>query len=238
MTNAERVGTFRIARMLPTRPSRSSAESRGLDRRPFANVARLRSSMAGALLAIAALLLASPASAHTGAGLPGGFFYGFRHPLIGLDHLLAMVSVGLWGAFLGPPLIHALPVVFPIAMVAGAALGMLGVTLPPLEVGIALSVLMLGGCIAFSVKAPIWAAALVVGLFALFHGYAHGRELPSAADPFDYSAGFVLATGLLHVLGIGIGFLNAWPGGIVATRGIGGIIGAFGVWFLCQAVGP
>jgi urease accessory protein len=182
-------------------------------------------------------LLSNPAAAHMGTGLPGGFASGFIHPFSGIDHLLAMVSVGLWGAFLGRPLIFALPVVFPAMMVAGAIMGMFVVPLPPVEVGIALSVLVLGGCIALSVRAPVWAASLVVALFAVFHGYAHGKELPSAADPVSYSAGFVLATGLLHVAGIGLGFLNELPNGIVATRSIGGVIGALGAWFLYRALG-
>jgi urease accessory protein len=183
------------------------------------------------------LLLSNPAAAHMGTGLPGGFLSGFRHPLSGLDHLLAMVSVGLWGAFLGRPLLYVLPVVFPGMMVAGAIMGMFVVPLPPVEVGIALSVLVLGGCIALSVKAPVWAASLVVALFAVFHGYAHGRELPSAADPISYSAGFVLATGFLHVSGISLGFLNDCPRGVLATRSLGGVIAAMGAWFLYQAIG-
>jgi urease accessory protein len=182
-------------------------------------------------------LLSNPAVAHMGTGLPGGFVSGFIHPFSGLDHLLAMVSVGLWGAFLGRPLIYALPVVFPGMMVAGAIMGMFVVPLPPVEFGIALSVLVLGGCIALSLRAPVWAASLVVALFAVFHGYAHGRELPSAADPVSYSAGFVLATGLLHVAGIGLGFLNQLPNGIMVTRSIGGVIGALGGWFLYRALG-
>jgi urease accessory protein len=184
----------------------------------------------------AALLFGSPAEAHTGTGLAGGFPSGFRHPFTGPDHLLAMVSVGLWGAFLGRPLIYALPVIFPAVMVGGAVLGMFGVPLPPVEIGIALSVLVLGGCIALSLKAPVWVASLIVAAFAVFHGYAHGRELPSAADPIAYIVGFVLATGLLHVLGIGIGFLNDRPGGVAATRSVGAIIGGIGVWFLYQAI--
>jgi urease accessory protein len=159
------------------------------------------------------------------------------HPFGGIDHLLAMVSVGLWGAFLGRPLIHVLPVVFPAMMVAGAILAMFGVPLPPVEVGIAVSVLVLGACIALSLRAPVWAASLVVAVFAVFHGYAHGKELPSAADPVGYSAGFVLATGLLHVSGIGIGLLNALPKGVVAIRSFGGVIAALGIWFLYRALG-
>jgi urease accessory protein len=198
--------------------------------------------LAGAELAAAALAgagLACPgtAAAHIGTGLAGGFAPGFIHPLSGLDHLLAMVCVGLWGAFLGRPLIHVLPIVFPAMMAGGAVLGMLGVPVPPVEVGVALSVLVLGGCIALAIQAPVWAASLIVAMFAVFHGYAHGRELPSAADPIGYSAGFMLATGLLHVLGIGIGFLRGWPGGAVALRSLGAIIGASGIWFLSQVLG-
>jgi len=96
-------------------------------------------------------------------------------------------------------------------------------------------VLVLGTCIALSLRAPVWAAALIAGTFALFHGYAHGRELPSAADPLGYSAGFVLATGLLHVCGISVGFMNERPGGAAVTRCIGGFIGAAGLWFLVRA---
>src|SRR4051812_15723987 len=184
-----------------------------------------------------ASLISPSASAHVGTGVPGGCLSGFMHPFAGLDHLLAMISVGLWGAFLGRPLIHVLPIIFPALMVAGAILGMFGVAMPPVEVGIAVSVLVLGSCIALSLRAPRWAATLVVAVFAMFHGYAHGKELPSAADPVGYSAGFVLATGLLHVSGIGVGVLNTRRGGVVVTRGIGGVIAALGVWFLYRALG-
>jgi urease accessory protein len=182
-------------------------------------------------------LFSNSAAAHTGTGLPGGFVSGFIHPFTGLDHLLAMVSVGLWGAFLGRPLIYILPVVFPAMMVAGAIMGMFGVPLPPVEVGIALSVLVLGGSIALAVRAPVWAASLIVAVFAVFHGYAHGKELPSAADPVSYSVGFVLATGLLHVSGICIGLLNERPHGIVVTRSAGALIAVLGAWFLYRAIG-
>jgi urease accessory protein len=111
------------------------------------------------------------------------------------------------------------------------------VPIPPVEIGIALSVLVLGGCIALSIRAPIWAACLVVAVFAIFHGYAHGKELPSAADPVSYSVGFVLATGLLHVSGICLGLLNNLHNGVVATRSIGAVIALLGAWFLYQAVG-
>jgi urease accessory protein len=199
--------------------------SRGLDEK-----------VAIAASAALALLIGSSAEAHMGTGLAGGFESGIRHPFSGADHLLAMVSVGLWGAFLGKPLIFALPVIFPAVMVAGAVMGMLGVPLPPVEMGIALSATVLGSCIALSVKAPVWIASLIVAIFAIFHGYAHGKELPSAADPVGYSLGFVLATGSLHVSGIGIGFLNQRPGGVRVTRGLGVLIAGAGVWFLYKAV--
>ncbi len=176
------------------------------------------------------------ASAHAGTGLPGGIAQGFAHPFGGLDHLLAMVSVGLWGAFLGRPLIHALPVVFPVVMVFGAALGMFGVRIPPVELGIALSVLALGGAIAVAWNANVSVAVVVVATFALFHGYAHGRELPSAADPVGYSVGFVFATGLLHVIGIGIGVIADRPRGRVVVRALGIVIACIGVVFTWNAV--
>ena len=189
-----------------------------------------------ALSAISVLLLASPAAAHSGTGLPGGVAAGFMHPFSGFDHMLAMVAVGLWGAFLGRPLIVLLPVIFPAVMALGGALGIAGVPLPPVEIGIALSVLVLGAMIAGAVRAPVWLACGLVAVFAIFHGYAHGSELPSAADPIGYSLGFVLATGLLHVLGIGIGLINHRPGGVAITRSAGALIAACGVYFLVNAL--
>ena len=182
-------------------------------------------------------LLPDPASAHIGTGLPGGFASGFTHPFNGVDHLVAMVSVGLWGAFLREPLLYVLPVVFPAMMAVGAIMGMLVVPLPPVELGIAISVVVLGGCVAFAVEAPVWPASLIVAVFAVFHGYAHGRELPSAADPVSYSAGFVVATGLLHVLGIALGTVNHLPNGVVATRSVGAAVAVLGGWFLYRAIG-
>lgn len=188
-------------------------------------------------LGLGTLAWTGAARAHTGTGLAGGFAAGFAHPFSGADHLLAMVSVGLWGATLGRPLVQLLPMVFPAMMVAGAVLGMLAVPLPPVEIAIALSVLVLGACIACAWKAPVGMAVAVVALFAVFHGYAHGRELPSAADPVGYSTGFVLATGALHAVGIALGLLQARPGGAHVTRGLGVMIGLAGCWFLARAVG-
>jgi urease accessory protein len=189
-----------------------------------------------AVLVLGLLACAGPALAHTGTGLPGGFASGFLHPLSGFDHLLAMVAVGLWGAFLGRPLIVALPVIFPTVMAFGAALGMANVPIPHVEIGIALSVLVLGTVIAFGLRAPIWAASLIVAAFAICHGYAHGRELPSAADPIGYSVGFMLATGSLHLAGIGLGLINNLPRGRMVTQGMGAGIAACGVWFLYSAL--
>ncbi len=189
-----------------------------------------------AAVLLTASLIASPALAHSGTGLAGGFITGFLHPVSGFDHLLAMVAVGLWGAFLGRPLIVALPVIFPAVMAVGGILAMAGVPMPPVEVGIALSVLVLGAMIAFAVSAPIWLASLLVAVFAIFHGYAHGAELPSAADPVGYSLGFVLSTGLLHVVGIAIGLVADRPGGRKVVRALGAAIAAMGVFFMFQAV--
>ncbi len=188
------------------------------------------------LFALCMVLTMSVADAHIPTGLPGGFGSGFRHPFAGLDHLLAMVAVGVWGAVLGPPLLYALPIVFPLMMVGGAALGMLGVPMPSVEIGVAVSVLVLGACIAFSVRAPVWAASVIVATFAVFHGYAHGQELPSAADPLGYSAGFVLATGLLHLAGVALGSAREYPGGVAVMRLVGATIALVGIAFVGLAV--
>ena len=189
-----------------------------------------------AVFCTAAWLVAGGAEAHSGTGLPGGFRSGFLHPLTGFDHMLAMVSVGIWGAFLRRPLIVALPVIFPTVMAMGGALGMANVWFPPVEIGIGVSVLVMGGVIALAWRAPVWPACLIVGVFALFHGYAHGKELPSAADPIGYSVGFVLATGMLHVAGIGIGLVNERPNGIIVSRSLGGLVAVCGVYFLYMAL--
>lgn len=193
-------------------------------------------SMLYAWTALWVLLIASPAAAHSGTGLQGGLAAGFFHPFSGFDHMLAMVSVGLWGAILGRPLIALLPMVFPAVMALGGVLGIAGVPIPPVEIGIALSVLVLGALILGAVRLPVWLACSVVAVFAIFHGYAHGLELPSAADPVGYSAGFVVATGLLHVVGIGIGTIYDRPGGVIALRCAGGVVAGCGLWFLGRAL--
>jgi len=186
---------------------------------------------------IVASLLALPAFAHSGAGLAGGFAAGFMHPLGGLDHLLAMAAVGIWGAFLGRPLIWVLPVAFPLVMVIGGVLGIAGVPLPHVEMGIAASVIVLGLAIAAAWRAPVPVAVAIVALFAIFHGHAHGTELPTAAAPEAYAAGFVVSTGLIHLSGIGIGLLTQLRHGTLALRTAGGVIMVCGVWILAGMPG-
>jgi urease accessory protein len=193
--------------------------------------------LAAFAFAIFVLLASAPAWAHEGEGISvGGFGAGFLHPLTGPDHIVAMVAVGLWGAFLGLPAIWVLPVVFPLVMAMGGVLGVIGVPLPGVEVGIAGSAIVLGLVVAFAARPPLWIAAVIVGVFAIFHGHAHGTELPEAANPISYSLGFVIATGLLHLVGIAFGLLVRWPAGRVAVRAVGCLIAVAGVAFLTGAV--
>ncbi|MEX2452044.1 MAG: HupE/UreJ family protein [Rhodospirillales bacterium] len=185
--------------------------------------------IADALTGKAALAHTGDLNLHTPAG---GFLSGFTHPLFGWDHVAAMVAVGLWGAFLGTPALWILPVVFPLIMAVGGALGVLGVPLPAVETGIAVSAVVLGALIAFAVRAPLWIAALIVGTFAVFHGHAHGTELPRAVNPAVYAAGFVVATGLLHLLGLGVGLAANRPAGAIAVRVGGALIAGAGIAFL------
>lgn len=183
-------------------------------------------------IAFIALFAAEAAHAHTGEGLQGGLISGFTHPLFGWDHVVAMVAVGLWGVFLGRPAIWILPVVFPLVMAFGGALGVAGMPLPAVEAAIALSGVILGLLVAFGARAPLWAAVAVVGGFAIFHGHAHGTELPDAASPYAYALGFVVATGLLHLAGIAFGSLADRPWGTYAVRAAGLVIAAVGTAFL------
>ena len=178
------------------------------------------------------MTLSQPAFAHEAVGVMGGLTSGFLHPLFGLDHLVAMIAVGLWGAFLGSPAIWVLPIIFPLVMALGGALGVIGLPLPYVEAGIAGSAVVLGLMVAFAVRPPIWIAALIVGAFAIFHGHAHGTELPQAADPLAYSLGFVVSTGLLHLAGIALGLLVGWPLGRYAVRTGGAAIAVAGIGFL------
>ena len=163
-----------------------------------------------------------PAHAHVTQGdVPGGVIAGFLHPILGFDHVVAMVAVGLWGAQLGRPAIYVLPITFPLVMALGGVLGVMGVPIPGVETGIATSALVLGAMIALPARPPLVVTTLIVALFAIFHGYAHGAELPAAANAVSYAFGFVVATGLLHGIGILIGTVRALPNGAQALR-VGG----------------
>jgi urease accessory protein len=184
------------------------------------------------VVAALATLLPSQAWAHEGSAAAGGFVSGLTHPLFGLDHVVAMVAVGLWGGQLKKPAIWLLPVTFPIVMAIGGMLGARGVPLPAVEVGIAGSAIVLGIMVAASVKPPLWVAALIVGSFAIFHGHAHGTELPESGTPLAYGAGFVISTGLLHAIGITIGLLVRWESGEKFVRVCGAAIACLGLYFL------
>ena len=184
------------------------------------------------VIPVASAFISTRAFAHSEQGVAIDFWGGFTHPIFGPDHVIAMVAVGLWGAFLGPPAIWLLPVVFPLVMAVAGALGVLGVPLHGVETGIALSAIMLGAMVAGAVKPPIWIAAVLVGAFAVFHGYAHGVELPVGADAIAFSMGFVIATGMLHVAGIAFGALSHWPAGRIAVRMAGAVIALIGFGYL------
>lgn len=183
-------------------------------------------------LALLLLIMPATASAHIEAGNVGGFISGFGHPLTGLDHIVAMVAVGLWGAFLGGRAMWTLPVVFPVVMAFGGAFGVLGVPLPGVEAGIALSGIVLGLMVTCAARPPLWVAAVIVGFFGIFHGHAHGSELPEAANPLTFAVGFVVSTGLLHLCGIAFGLLVRWPWGKIAIRAGGALIALVGFGYL------
>lgn len=179
-----------------------------------------------------AFLVPATVQAHLQKGSATGFLTGFEHPLSGWDHILAMVAVGLWGAQLGIPAIWALPVAFPMVMAFGGMLGLMGVPLPGVEVGIALSALALGAVVLAEYRPPLWVAATIVGFFALFHGHAHGTELPPGSSGLLYSIGFVIATGTLHACGITIGLIHRWQGGRMLIRTAGAVVAGGGIFFL------
>ena len=181
--------------------------------------------------------LPGPVLAHEGSSLPlGSFLGGLTHPVLGPDHFLAMVSVGILSAQIGGGAIWTVPAAFVIAMAVGGGLGIMNAGLTVVEAGIALSVLVLGIAIAAERNLPLVLAIAAVGFFGIFHGYAHGVELPSAADPIGYSTGFVLCTGLLHLAGIAIGLIKSSMIGTLALRGAGGVVAVIGVMFSIKAM--
>lgn len=190
------------------------------------------------LRAVVALALIWPAwvAAHSEAAVNGGFTSGLLHPISGLDHVVAMIAVGLWGAQLGAPAMWLLPIVFPLVMAFGGMLGLFGIGLPGIELAIALSAVALGFAVFREARPRLLIAAAIVGFFAIFHGHAHGTEVPHGASGILYSIGFVLATGLLHALGIALGLLHHWPAGRVAVRAGGALVAVVGVGFLWQSI--
>ncbi|WP_445679869.1 HupE/UreJ family protein [Radicibacter daui] len=187
------------------------------------------------IASLVAGLLPAAAFAHTGVGQASGFGQGFAHPITGLDHVLAMVMVGVFAWQLGGRALWLVPMVFVAVMGLGGGLGMAGIAVPYVEVGIALSVIVLGGVVALGLKAPTAVAMAVVGLFALFHGHAHGAEMPEDAAGVAYGMGFMLATALLHAAGLGLGITVGKAGerrGAAVVRAAGGIAAAAGVGLL------
>jgi len=185
-------------------------------------------------LVLLTLLMLTPASAHTGVSDTTGFAHGFVHPVGGIDHVLAMVAVGLFAVLLGGHARWLVPASFVAMMAVGGALGMAGVSIPFVEIGIGLSVVVLGVAVALHLDMRVAAAMAFVGFFAIFHGYTHGAEMPDTASGFDYGLGFVLATALLHVSGIGLGLvikrmseLRGWRAAQVA--GVGMALAGFAI---------
>ncbi len=189
---------------------------------------------AGAL-ALATALASGPAAAHTFGAEGAGFAAGLSHPLLGLDHLLAMVAVGLWAAQLGGRAVWQVPAAFVLALAAGAGLAMAGVGVPAVEPGIMASVLVLGLLVAGAVRLPAPLGMAVVGLFALCHGHAHGAEMPAAAEPLLYASGFILATVALHAVGVALGLAAARLATPLAARCAGAGVAAAGLWAIIIA---
>jgi urease accessory protein len=185
---------------------------------------------AGIALTVSAL--SSPAMAHITDASGGGFAYGFTHPFSGLDHILAMVAVGMWASQLGRPAYLILPLTFPAVMAAGAVLGIAGLLLPWVEIGIAVSVVILGAMVALALKPWLAVSVALVGFFALMHGHSHGTELPPAASAVTYAAGFLIATITLHAVGLAIGGTSRWPLARIGLRSAGAAIAAIGVLLL------
>lgn len=184
------------------------------------------------------LLISGTAVAHEGSSLPyGSFIAGLAHPVLGVDHFLAMVSVGIVSAQIGGRAIWTVPGTFVLVMAVGGALGIFDVGLTAIEVGIAFSVLVLGLAIAADRRIPVAVAMVAVGIFAIFHGYAHGAEMPKVAQPVRYALGFMTGTAVLHILGVLIGDIaRHYSPGRLLLRVAGGAIATVGTLFLTGVV--
>jgi urease accessory protein len=200
------------------------------------NAWRLQATARALTAALLVLLWARSAFAHAQEGAAVGFLTGFGHPIGGLDHVLAMVAGGLWGAQLGNPAIWLLPVAFPMVMAFGGMLGLIGVPLPGIEYGIAASAILLGIAVMFETRPPLAVATVLVGVFAIFHGHAHGTELPTGQSALLYSVGFVVATGCLHAAGIAIGTVHRWSWGQALLRAAGAVVAVGGLFFMWKAL--
>lgn len=188
------------------------------------------------LLLLHMLLVPASAFAHVKGGEVLGLFSGIKHPISGLDHVLAMIAVGLWGAQLGAPAVWLLPVTFPMVMAFGGLLGIMGVKLPGIEIGIAASAIALGFAVFQEARPKLWVAGMMVGFFAIFHGHAHGAELPPGGNGLLYSIGFVVMTGCLHATGIALGLVHRWSAGRAALRAAGACVSLAGIFFLWRAL--
>ena len=189
-----------------------------------------------ALLAVSLVLVYPAALAAHEGGSAAGLLSGLSHPISGFDHVLAMVAVGIWGAQLGQPAIWTLPVTFPMVMALGGMLGLLGLPLPGVEVGIGLSAVLLGLMVTLERRPGLALAGALVAFFAVFHGHAHGAELPEGQSGLLYSIGFVVSTGTLHGLGIALGLTHRWAWGRLGLRVAGAGIMVAGAWFIWSAV--
>jgi urease accessory protein len=187
-------------------------------------------------LIIAFCLIPVLAFSHDRGDVAGGLLSGFLHPVTGLDHVVAMVAVGLWGAQLGGKSIWVLPVVFPMLMAFGGSLGVSGIAVPGVEIFIALSGIVLGFLVAMQIRVKMAYAIFIVAFFAVFHGYAHGVELPNSAEPLAYGLGFVITTGLLHLTGILIGTLYKFKMGRIIVRSLGACVALVGTYYLIVAL--
>ncbi|MFQ5354082.1 MAG: HupE/UreJ family protein [Thermodesulfobacteriota bacterium] len=185
-----------------------------------------------ALPALSAIIFFLPVSAyaHTGLGHGSGFLSGFIHPVGGFDHLLAMVAVGIWASQNRGKAIWALPAAFVGVMLLGAILGMIGLSLPFIEGGVISSVLILGVLIAAATRMPLATGLIITGIFAMFHGHAHGTEMPLSASGAAYGAGFAAATLLLHLGGIITAVLAEKTAGTRLIRYSGAVIAVAGVY--------
>ena len=197
---------------------------------------RYLDSLACLMVLVGYLIFTSPAHAHVQQGQALSFLTGLGHPWSGLDHALAMIAVGLWGAQLGNPAIWFLPISFPLVMSLGAMMGLLGIPLPGIEIGIAVSAIVLGVMVLGEVRLNLIMSVILVGCFAVLQGHAHGTELPAGQSGFLYSMGFVMATGCLHGIGISIGLIHRWPLGKLVLRGSGALIAVMGIFFLWQTI--